>query len=162
MRFGGYFWAPNRGFELVGLCFAGRDGCYLPKLGEFGLGGGLRIEHLISERVPGFGHFRLFRMRHMRGGILPLWRFGIGELGGRFTAGIDGLAAVVLLSLFIGLLVLVFFVIFVFGFEVEDEFGVSGYGGFDFGDAVGEPGADGALKATDGEHNFAAGDLGVR
>ena len=42
-------------FELVGPCFAGQDGCYLPKLGEFGLGGGLRIEHLISERVPGFG-----------------------------------------------------------------------------------------------------------
>jgi hypothetical protein len=48
-----------------------------------------------------------------------------------------------------------------FGFGIEDEFGFSGKGVLDFGGGVGEAAADGAFEAVDGDHDAAAGDLGV-
>ena len=48
------------------------------------------------------------------------------------------------------------------GFGVEDEFGVAGEGGFDFGGGVGEAAAGGALEAVDGEHDTAVRDPGTQ
>ena len=59
------------------------------------------------------------------------------------------------------LLVLVFVVLFTFGFGAEDEFGVSSYGGVDFSGGIGKPAADGALDAFDGGHHVVTGHLRV-
>jgi hypothetical protein len=48
------------------------------------------------------------------------------------------------------------------GFGVEDEFGVSGEGGFDFAGGVGEAAADGTFEAVDVEHDPAVGDPGAQ
>jgi hypothetical protein len=156
--FGASFGLLIRWLELAEANAGVQAGDLLADSGEFGLCAGLRIAHLRSERLPGFGRFRLFRIRHIRGGMLEVLRFGIGELGGRFTAGGDGLDGLVL-SNWSGHLVNFLLVVF-FGFEVEDEFGVSSYGGLDFGGGVGEPAADGALEAVNGEQDAVAGDLG--
>ena len=51
---------------------AGQEGSVPGEQGESDGGGSVRIEGVIFERLPGFGRIRLFRIRHIRGGILAL------------------------------------------------------------------------------------------
>jgi hypothetical protein len=89
--------------------------------------------------------------------MLALWRFRILGSWGTLWAGCVGR------WWFVGsALVFSVFVVFTFGFGVEDELGVSGEGGLEFGGGVEETAADGALEAVDGVHDTAAGDLRLR
>lgn len=53
MRFGGYFRASDRGFELVGPIYDGQRAQLLAKVGEFGFRGGFGIAHLVYVKIAG-------------------------------------------------------------------------------------------------------------
>jgi hypothetical protein len=119
-------------FALRGPCFGQGEVYFRAAFGPNGTGDDLGRRHFFYGGLPGFGSFRLFGIRYLRGGMLALRRMGIGRLFGGLRGGVAGSAGLAVFCLGITLLVraLISFCIalVVFspgGFRVEGEFGVS-------------------------------------